>query len=97
VGSKASEFGYLSGLYSMELIVGDAVLSNSFSWKVADIVLRFSDNGPSLAPTKDQYLYAPKPEIKVCIFKLSNTVFTGMQEEFPPPPLNMVLKYVRLS
>lgn len=81
----------------MELIVGDAVLSNSFSWKVADIVLRFSDNGPSLAPTKDQYLYAPKPEIKVCIFKLSNTVFTGMQEEFPPPPLNMVLKYVRLS
>jgi hypothetical protein len=70
VGSKASEFGYLSGLYSMELIVGDAVLSNSFSWKVADTFLRFSDNGPSPGPTKDQYLYAPKPEIKVCIFEL---------------------------
>jgi oligosaccharyltransferase complex subunit delta (ribophorin II) len=70
VGSKASEFGYLSGLYSMELIVGDAVLSNSFSWKVADVVLRFSDSVPTSGPTKDQYLYAPKPEIKVCIFKL---------------------------
>jgi oligosaccharyltransferase complex subunit delta (ribophorin II) len=68
VGSKASEFGYLSGLYSMELIVGDAVLSNSFSWKVADVVLRFSDTVPAPGPTKDQYLYAPKPEIKVCIF-----------------------------
>lgn len=79
----------------MELIVGDAVLSNSFSWKVADIVLRFSDNGPSPSPAKDQYLYAPKPEIKVCIFKLSNTVFTGIQEEFFSP-LNMVLKYVML-
>lgn len=61
--------------------MGDAVLSNSFSWKFADIVLRFSENGPSPGPTKDQYLYAPKPEIKVCIFKLSNTVFTGMQEQ----------------
>jgi oligosaccharyltransferase complex subunit delta (ribophorin II) len=78
VGSKASDFGYLSGLYSMELIVGDAVLSNSFSWKVADIFLRFSDNGPSPGPSKDQYLYTPKPEIKVCILKLSNTV---IQEE----------------
>ena len=68
----------------MELIVGDAVLSNSFSWKVADIVLKFSDNGPSPGPTKDQYLYAPKPEIKVCIFKLSRTVFPGIKEEVFP-------------
>jgi hypothetical protein len=71
MGSKASEFGHLSGLYSMELIVGDAVLSNSFSWKVADVVLKFSDSLPAPSPAKDQYLYAPKPEIKVCIFKLS--------------------------
>ncbi|XP_023714512.1 dolichyl-diphosphooligosaccharide--protein glycosyltransferase subunit 2 [Cryptotermes secundus] len=64
VGSKASEFGYLSGLYSMELIVGDAVLSNSFSWIVADVVLKFSDSVPVPSSSKDQYLYAPKPEIK---------------------------------
>jgi Oligosaccharyltransferase subunit Ribophorin II. len=79
----------------MELIVGDAVLSNSFSWKVADIDLRFSDNGPSPGPTKDQYLFAPKPEIKVCIFKWPNTVFIGMQEEVSS--LNLQLKYVKLS
>ncbi|KDQ71487.1 dolichyl-diphosphooligosaccharide--protein glycosyltransferase subunit 2 [Zootermopsis nevadensis] len=64
VGSKASEFGHLSGLYSMELIVGDAVLSNSFSWKVADVILKFSDSVPAPSPGKDQYLYAPQPEIK---------------------------------
>lgn len=69
----------------MELIVGDAVLSNSFSWKVADIFLRFSDNGPSPAPAKDQYLYAPKPEIKVCIFKLYNTVLWECKKNFFPP------------
>jgi hypothetical protein len=71
VGSKASEFGYLSGLYSMELIVGDAVLSNSFSWTVADVVLKFSESVHVPSPSKDQYLFAPKPEIKVCSFKFS--------------------------
>lgn len=75
VGSKASEFGYLSGLYSMELIVGDAVLSNSFSWEVADVVLKFSDSAPVPSSSKDQYLYAPKPEIKVCSFLLSVCFF----------------------
>jgi hypothetical protein len=75
VGSKASEFGYLSGLYSMELIVGDAVLSNSFSWKVADVVLKFSDNVPVPSPSKDQYLYAPKPEIKVRSYISSQCIF----------------------
>jgi oligosaccharyltransferase complex subunit delta (ribophorin II) len=69
VGSKGYEFGHLSGLYSMELIVGDAVLSNSFSWKVAGVNLRFSDHVPVSSPVKDQYLYSPKPEIKVCTFK----------------------------
>jgi hypothetical protein len=55
----------------MELIVGDAVLSNSFSWEVADVVLKFSDSIPASNLVRDQYLYTPKPEIKVCIFKLS--------------------------
>lgn len=64
VGSKASEFGHLSGLYSMELIVGDAVLSNSFAWKVADVNLKFAEHTASSSVSKDQYLYAPKPEIK---------------------------------
>jgi hypothetical protein len=74
----------------MELTVGDAVLSNSFSWKVADIFLRFSDNGPSPGPTKDQYLYTPKPEIKVCILNCNEYCIYWF-------PLNLVPKYVRLS
>lgn len=64
VGSKAADFSYVSGLYTMELIVGDSVLSNSFSWVVADVNLKFGDHVPSASPGKDQYLYAPKPEIK---------------------------------
>ncbi|CAG2055222.1 unnamed protein product [Timema podura] len=64
IGAKASEFGYLSGQYSMELLVGDSVLSNSFSWHVADVVLKFPEYTSTPTPSKDPYLYAPKPEIQ---------------------------------
>ncbi|CAC5388107.1 SWP1 [Mytilus coruscus] len=36
VGANAKEFGQLSGKYGMELIVGDAVIENPFSWPLAD-------------------------------------------------------------
>ncbi|KAJ6643479.1 Dolichyl-diphosphooligosaccharide--protein glycosyltransferase subunit 2 [Pseudolycoriella hygida] len=42
VGARSADFGHNSGLYSMDLIVGDASLSNSFKWYVADIQLKFS-------------------------------------------------------
>ncbi|XP_067009098.1 dolichyl-diphosphooligosaccharide--protein glycosyltransferase subunit 2 [Anabrus simplex] len=64
VGSKAAEFGHLSGPYSLELIVGDAVLSNSFSWQVATVNLKFADQAPSASSVKDPYLYTLKPEIQ---------------------------------
>ena len=32
VGASAKEFASVSGKYSMELIVGDAVIENPFSW-----------------------------------------------------------------
>uniref|UniRef100_K1RQA0 Dolichyl-diphosphooligosaccharide--protein glycosyltransferase subunit 2 n=1 Tax=Magallana gigas TaxID=29159 RepID=K1RQA0_MAGGI len=32
IGSSAGQFGHLSGKYSMELIIGDAVIENPFSW-----------------------------------------------------------------
>ncbi|KAJ9584791.1 hypothetical protein L9F63_020879, partial [Diploptera punctata] len=64
VGGKASDFGYVSGLYTMELVVGDSVLSNSFSWVVGDVNLKFGEHASVSSPAKDQYLYAPKPEIK---------------------------------
>lgn len=37
VGASVKEFGYLSGKYTMELIVGDAVIENPFSWYFVSI------------------------------------------------------------
>lgn len=34
-------FRYISGLYSYELIIGDAWISNSFRWHLADVELKF--------------------------------------------------------
>uniref|UniRef100_A0A336MZ42 Dolichyl-diphosphooligosaccharide--protein glycosyltransferase subunit 2 n=1 Tax=Culicoides sonorensis TaxID=179676 RepID=A0A336MZ42_CULSO len=42
VGARSADFGHKSGSYSMELIVGDALLANSFVWKFADAQLKFS-------------------------------------------------------
>jgi oligosaccharyltransferase complex subunit delta (ribophorin II) len=40
-GARSSDFNYNSGLYTIDLIVGDASLSNSFKWHLADIQLKF--------------------------------------------------------
>ncbi|XP_062553236.1 dolichyl-diphosphooligosaccharide--protein glycosyltransferase subunit 2 [Armigeres subalbatus] len=42
VGARSNDFGHKSGLYSVELIVGDSLISNSFKWLVADVSLKFS-------------------------------------------------------
>lgn len=42
VGARGSDFGHRTGLYSLTLIVGDASLSNSFKWHVANVELKFS-------------------------------------------------------
>lgn len=60
--SKAKEFGYLSGKYTMGLIVGDAVIANPFTWIIGDIVLTFPQN-PNPQKTKEDP-YIAKPEIK---------------------------------
>ncbi|XP_067666474.1 dolichyl-diphosphooligosaccharide--protein glycosyltransferase subunit 2-like isoform X1 [Haliotis asinina] len=62
VGASAKEFGYLSGKYSMELIVGDAVIENPFSWILADVQLTFPEGAASVREAQSQY--AKKPEIK---------------------------------
>ncbi|XP_023287669.1 dolichyl-diphosphooligosaccharide--protein glycosyltransferase subunit 2 isoform X2 [Orussus abietinus] len=73
VGPTAGNFGHESGDYNVELIVGDALLSNSFQWRVAVVTLKFPE-----APTFDvsvpsdkfapfqhkNNMYTPKPEIK---------------------------------
>lgn len=70
VGTAAKNFGYQSGDYNVELIIGDAVLSNSFQWHVATVSLKFPE--PSSVELADkssafkdkQSVYQPKPEIK---------------------------------
>lgn len=65
VGSKAADFGQLSGLYSLQLIIGDVILSNSFAWDVANVQLKLALD-PSQAPEQDS-MYKAKPEIKVIL------------------------------
>ncbi|KAG7199223.1 hypothetical protein KM043_018093 [Ampulex compressa] len=70
VGSAAASFGHQSGNYNVELIVGDAVLSNSFEWTVATVNLKFPEaTGVENADKNKTYkqkpnIYTTKPEIK---------------------------------
>ncbi|XP_059615682.1 dolichyl-diphosphooligosaccharide--protein glycosyltransferase subunit 2 [Phlebotomus argentipes] len=61
VGARSSDFSQTSGKYLMELIVGDASLSNSFRWHVADINLKFS--GDATARDTQESVYKPRKEI----------------------------------
>jgi oligosaccharyltransferase complex subunit delta (ribophorin II) len=61
IGGKSKDFNNLSGKYSMQLIVGDAVIENAITWHLADVQLTFGDD--ALLST-DQYRYTVKPEIK---------------------------------
>lgn len=63
VGATAKDsFGSLSGKYSMDLIIGDAVIQNPFEWNVGVLTLTFGDD--SAKPKKEkQKMYTPKPQI----------------------------------
>ncbi|KAK6618090.1 hypothetical protein RUM44_002532 [Polyplax serrata] len=61
IGAKSDDFDQLSGLYDVELIIGDAVLSNSFTWKLSSAKLTFAGEPKEL---ETQNPYKPRPEIK---------------------------------
>ncbi|XP_043284195.1 dolichyl-diphosphooligosaccharide--protein glycosyltransferase subunit 2 [Venturia canescens] len=64
VGSAAQTFGYQSGDYNVELIVGDATLSNSFAWPLASVSLKFPEpSGSEVAAAKKPSAYKQKPNI----------------------------------
>jgi hypothetical protein len=68
IGARAADFAHLSGRYKLTLLIGDAVLSNSFSWEVADVSLTFASTGSQEAtPSEVPDVYKPKSEIKVSI------------------------------
>ncbi|XP_065086141.1 dolichyl-diphosphooligosaccharide--protein glycosyltransferase subunit 2 [Ochlerotatus camptorhynchus] len=60
VGARSNDFGYKSGVYSVELIVGDALISNSFRWLLADVSLKFTGE---LAKETANTVRQPLPEI----------------------------------
>ncbi|KAK9505381.1 hypothetical protein O3M35_009455 [Rhynocoris fuscipes] len=62
IGAKANELGYLSGLYNVELIVGDNYVANSFKWLIADIKLKFGTEQTPKLPA--QSIFKTKPEIQ---------------------------------
>ncbi|XP_015594118.1 dolichyl-diphosphooligosaccharide--protein glycosyltransferase subunit 2 [Cephus cinctus] len=73
LATAASTFGYQSGDYNLELVVGDAVLSNSFQWTVAEVSLKFPElpapepfvqTGKSVPYKQKPLIYTPLPEIK---------------------------------
>ncbi|KAF4529722.1 hypothetical protein B566_EDAN015351 [Ephemera danica] len=64
IGSRAGDFLHLSGRYTLALLVGDAVLSNSFLWEVAEVSLSFASTGSVSSTTQSSDMYKPKSEIK---------------------------------
>ncbi|KAL2728266.1 dolichyl-diphosphooligosaccharide--protein glycosyltransferase subunit 2 [Vespula maculifrons] len=66
----AINFGYRSGDYNIELVIGDAILSNSFEWTIATVNLKFPDAVATESNEKNAFfkqkadIYTTKPEIK---------------------------------
>lgn len=55
VSNNVKEFGGVSGSYSMELIIGDASISNPTLWHIGDVSLSFPEGSVS-TPSQD-YTY----------------------------------------
>ncbi|XP_011269845.1 dolichyl-diphosphooligosaccharide--protein glycosyltransferase subunit 2 [Camponotus floridanus] len=69
VGTAAANFGHQSGDYNMELIVGDAVISNPFRFNIGAVTLKFPElssveGADKSAFYKEKDMYTTKPEIK---------------------------------
>ncbi|KAG8229959.1 hypothetical protein J437_LFUL008532 [Ladona fulva] len=98
VSARAGDFNHLSGKYSLDLIVGDATISNAISWRVADIQLKFADVQTSeviVEPTPNPYL--PKPEIVVCALQYSPLIALHLLVTNPTLCLLIILVFGFLS
>ncbi|ESO85997.1 hypothetical protein LOTGIDRAFT_220939 [Lottia gigantea] len=62
VGARGKDFGFQSGQYGMELIIGDPVIENPISWTMADVKLTFQEGQAKTKPSTNQY--SKKPEIQ---------------------------------
>jgi oligosaccharyltransferase complex subunit delta (ribophorin II) len=82
LASHSKSFNHKNGVYSVQLLLSDPLVSNSKVIDLADINMKFGEQQQSKTPSKAQ-LYAPKPEIKHLFrvaeptpSKLVSTVFT---------------------
>lgn len=65
MGVKSALFKHASGIYSMDLIIGDSLLKNPIIWQFGSIKLKFSEvESVTSEPFAD--FYKPKKLISVC-------------------------------
>ncbi|KAJ8686070.1 hypothetical protein QAD02_021864, partial [Eretmocerus hayati] len=68
VSMIAENFNYQSGSYKVDLIIGDAFLSESIEWTIASVILKFPERPkssfPPMSNEHQEHHYAAKPEIK---------------------------------
>jgi len=65
--TQAKNFRQLGGLYSLELLVSDALIDNPIRWKLGEVNLQLAVDSASASPSSDELkaaLYSAKPEIK---------------------------------
>lgn len=70
MGVKSSLFKHVSGVYSMDLIIGDSLLKKPIVWQFSDIKLKFSE-AESIVSEPFSDFYNPKKLISVCITYLN--------------------------
>ena len=62
MNTAAGDFGAKSGLYSVSVIIGDAVIINPLSWVAADIEITLPAG--ELESSTETGPFSPKPEIR---------------------------------
>ncbi|KAB7503151.1 Dolichyl-diphosphooligosaccharide--protein glycosyltransferase subunit 2 [Armadillidium nasatum] len=64
VTGKRKEFGGMNGKYTLDIIIGDASISNPLMWHLADIVLTFPEGSTKSEVQDFTYKVKPRPEIQ---------------------------------
>lgn len=84
--TQAKNFRGASGLYTLELVVSDALIDNPVRWRLGDLSLQLIETATPAASGEDKAsMYAKKPEIKH-LFRLPeptppsavSTLFSGL-------------------
>lgn len=84
--TQAKSFRHTSGVYSLELVVSDALIDNPIRWKLGEVNLQLVASETAATENESrESLYAKKPEIKH-MFRapeqtppaLVSTVFAGL-------------------